>query len=69
MSFISRLKLLNQGKLRLHIFVSILITLLLFTTGAIIENPVVLTISILSFFIYWITLRCILWVQDGYKEN
>ncbi|MCO6147391.1 hypothetical protein [Flavobacterium sp. NRK1] len=70
MAFISRLKQLSQGTLRLLVFISFLIPITFLVAAMAVERPdVFILISIISFFIFWIIVRTVLWIQDGYKED
>jgi len=69
MAFISRLRQLQQGTLRLLVVVSIIISLLLFISAMSLESEALLVLSIFSFFSFWILVRAILWIKDGYKND
>lgn len=69
MAFISRLRQLQQGTLRLLVVVSIIISLLLFISAMTLESEALLVLSIFSFFSFWILVRAILWIKDGYKND
>lgn len=69
MAFISRLRQLQKGTLRLLVVVSIIISLLLFISAMTLESEALLVLSIFSFFSFWILVRAILWIKDGYKND
>lgn len=69
MAFISRLKILPQGTLRLLVCLSVALTMLLFTTAVAVESFELIVISFISFFVFWIVVRSILWIKDGYKQD
>lgn len=69
MTFISRLKTLPQGTLRLLVCLSIALTILLFIAAVATDSLGLTVLSFISFFIFWIVVRSILWIKDGYKQD
>lgn len=70
MIFISRLKQLSQGTLRFLVFISILIPVTFLVASIAVDRPdTLIFVSIISFFIFWIIVRAVLWIRDGYKQD
>ena len=67
----NRIKQLPKGNLRLLIVLSIILPVIITIIGSIkkiIDSDMIPIFLFCMFFIYWIIVRVVIWISDGYKE-